>query len=505
MSDELHNIIHLRYQQKAPVKHAPTQDHSLKFVGHHDELSHLINLKYASLTKKANIFPVDIDFPLPKEIEGSSNRTNKPMKYEVPKELGIRRQPTFLIGEVLRCDEVLRNFKKYVGKNVVVAGWANSTRLQAKDTLIFVELVDGTSPTPLQVVISDKVLNWEEVKKAKKSYSFRIRGKIIESLGGGQAIELNVSGEGDQFVKILGKCDDKKYPLGGYKFTNEFLREIAHLRIRTRVNGSVARVKNSLAYSTHLFFQNNGFNYVKTPIITTSDCEGAGEMFQVTTILPQSGNIKDIPHTADGKIDYSEEFFKKAANLTVSGQLAVENYACALSNVYTFGPTFRAEVSHTTRHIAEFWMIEPEICFADVYDVIDCAEAYVKYCIEFILNNNLDDLKFLDEHVKKGLVEYLTRIVAGPFARASYTEAIDILKKVIAKGVRFENEVEWGVDLASEHEKYLCDHVFHRPTILYNYPKDIKAFYMRLNEDEKTVASFDVLAPEVTLLAYSDW
>ena len=501
MSDELHTIVKLRYTkregEKKPKENKQPAEEWHKFVGHHDELSRLISLKYASHAKKSHIFPVDIDFPLPNEIEGSDKRTNKALKYEVPKELSLRRQPTFLIGEVLRCDEVLRNYKKYIGKDIVVAGWANSTRLQGKDTLIFVELMDGTSPNPIQVVITDKVSNWEEVKKAKKAYSFRIRGKLIESLGGGQAIELNVSGEGEQFVKILGKCDDKKYPLGGYKFTNEFLRDIAHLRIRTRINGAVARVKNSLAYSTHLFFQNNGFTYVKTPIITTSDCEGAGEMFQVTTVLPQTGLIKDIPHTPDGKIDYSQEFFKKSANLTVSGQLAVENYACALSNVYTFGPTFRAEVSHTTRHIAEFWMIEPEICFADVYDVIDCAEAYVKYCIDFILNNNVEDLKFLDEHVKKGLVDYLKHIVAGPFARSSYTQAIEILKKVIAKGVKFENEVEWGIDLASEHEKYLCDHVFHRPTILYNYPKDIKAFYMRLNDDGKTVASFDVLAPEV--------
>lgn len=306
-----------------------------------------------------------------------------------------------------------------------------------------------------------------------------------------------MSNEAGHYVKILGKCDDKKYPLGGFKFTNEYLREMAHLRIRTRINATVARVKNSLAYATHLFFQNNGFVYVKTPIITASDCEGAGEMFQVTTILPESGLVKDIPTTSDGKIDYSNEFFKKSANLTVSGQLAVENYACALTNVYTFGPTFRAEVSHTKRHIAEFWMIEPEMCFADVFDVIDCAEAYVKYCLEFILNNNFEDLEFLDEHVKKGLIDYLKKIVSGPFARASYTEAISILEKVVAKGVVFEEDVKWGMDLASEHEKYLCDHIFHRPTILYNYPRDIKAFYMRLNEDGKTVASFDVLAPEI--------
>lgn len=339
--------------------------------------------------RQAKIFPVEVDFPLPKTIVGSDKRMNVPLKFEIPKELGIRNKPSTLIGQVLRIDEVLRNHEKYLDKTITVAGWAHSTRLQDKDTLLFIELTDGTSSVPLQIVVTHTVGDWEEVKKSKKAYSFRIKGKLIKSLGKGQVVELSVKGAEDEYVKILGKCDDKKYPLGGYKFTNEYLRDIAHLRIRTRVNATVARVKNSLAYSTHLFFQNNGFIYVKTPIITTSDCEGAGEMFQVTTVLPQSGLISDIPKTQDGKIDYGSEFFKKKANLTVSGQLAVENYACSLTNVYTFGPTFRAEVSHTTRHIAEFWMIEPEMCFADVYDVIDCAEAYVKYCLEFILQNNM--------------------------------------------------------------------------------------------------------------------
>lgn len=219
-----------------------------------------------------NIVPVNIDFPLPKLIEGVDKRMNKPLHFEVPKELSERRKPTCLIGEVLRVDEVLRNYTKYIGKEILVAGWANSTRLAEKDTLIFIELVDGTSPTPLQVVANNQLAGWEDLKKAKKAYSFRIKGTLIESVGKGQKVELSVKDPATNYVKILGKCDDKKYPLGGYNFTNEYLREIAHLRIRTRINSAVARVKNSLAYSTHLFFQNNGFIYVKTPIITTSDC-----------------------------------------------------------------------------------------------------------------------------------------------------------------------------------------------------------------------------------------
>ena len=251
---------------------------------------------------------------------------------------------------------------------------------------------------------------------------------MIKSEGKGQLIEMKPIGAEFEEIKIFGKNDDDKYPLTGKKINLETLRDIAHLRPRTQIMSAVARVKNNIAYATHQFFQNNGFQYIHTPLITCADCEGAGEMFQVTTIMPKSGLVKDIPQK-DGKIDYSNEFFKKVANLTVSGQLAVENFCCALSNVYTFGPTFRAEVSHTSRHMAEFWMIEPELAFADVYDCMECAEAYVQYCIKFILENNSDDLAFL-ETKKPGLQEYLKKLVNGPFARASYTEAIDILLKV---------------------------------------------------------------------------
>lgn len=232
--------------------------------------------------------------------------------------------------------------------------------------------MDGSNTVPLQVVIENTVKNWEEVKKAKVGYSFKLTGKIEKSLGKGQSIEMKLKGEEFELLHVYGKCDDDKYPLLGDKINLETLRDIAHLRPRTQIMGAVTRIKNNLAYATHQFFQNNGFLYIHTPIITASDCEGAGEMFQVSTILPESGLVKDIPQV-DGKIDYSAEFFRKKANLTVSGQLAVENFCCALSNVYTFGPTFRAEVSHTSRHIAEFWMIEPELAFADVFDTMECA------------------------------------------------------------------------------------------------------------------------------------
>lgn len=254
-------------------------------------------------------------------------------------------------------------------------------------------------------------------------------GRIVKSLGKEQDIEMKITGEEGSFVQVYGHCDDDKYPLSGGKVNLETLRDIAHLRPRTQIMGAINRVKNNIAFATHLFFQNNGFLYVHTPLITGADCEGAGNLFQVTTILPESGLVKDIP-AVEGKIDYSQEFFKKHTSLTVSGQLAVENYSCALSNVYTFGPTFRAEVSHTIRHIAEFWMIEPELAFADVFDTMECAEAYVQFCIRYVLENNMEDLEFLEKK-KQGHIDYLKNLVSGPFAKASYSEAIVILENVL--------------------------------------------------------------------------
>ncbi len=331
------------------------------------------------------------------------------------------------------------------------------------------------------------------------------------------------------------------------------LREICHLRPRTNTISCVARIRNSLAYATHLFFQNRGFLYVHTPIITGSDCEGAGEMFQVTTLLPKPHEKFDkIPLKKDGSIDYQNDFFGKPTFLTVSGQLAVENYACALSDVYTFGPTFRAENSHTTRHLAEFWMIEPEMCFADIHDDMECAENYLKFCLKYVLENNMDDLKFIDAQIEKGIIERLRNVTENEFKRLSYTEGIDILKAAVEKDKSlFKEEVKkvkkekkpkeakdgnkektdeekkaeeaqkaeekkkeeeekakaklvldkrniyWGMDMASEHERYLTEEVFKKPIIVYNYPAEIKSFYMRLNDDGKTVAAMDILVPKI--------
>lgn len=258
----------------------------------------------------------------------------------------------------------------------------------------------------------------------------------------------------------------------------------------------MARVRNACAYATHLFFQKNGFYYIHTPVITASDCEGAGEMFQVTSLL-QNGTapLRDIPVTKDGKIDYSKDFFSKPAFLTVSGQLNGEMYASGLTKIYTFGPTFRAEISHTSRHAAEFWMIEPEVSFADLTDNMDLAEAYVKFVTQYALDNNLEDLKFFDSSIEKGLIERLRHVVASPFQRLTYTEAIKLLQE---SGVKFEKDPVWGIDLPSEHERYIAEKIFKKPVILTDYPKDIKAFYMKLNPDKKTVRAMDVLVPGVS-------
>jgi len=274
----------------------------------------------------------------------------------------------------------------------------------------------------------------------------------------------------------------------------EYLRSIAHLRPRFHFIGAVARVRAALAQATHQFFRSKGFLYVHTPLITAADCEGAGEMFQVTTLM-HDAEKEGLPRDK-GKIDYSKDFFGKPAFLTVSGQLSVENYCCALSNVYTFGPTFRAENSHTSRHLAEFWMIEPELAFADIHDDMQCAEDYLKFCVRYAMDNNHEDLTWFDNNVEKGLVKRLENLLAEPFARISYTEAIEILIKE-SPNAGFQVPVEWGMDLGSEHERYLCEKIYKKPTVVYNYPKDIKAFYMRLNDDEKTVAAMDVLAPAI--------
>jgi asparaginyl-tRNA synthetase len=304
------------------------------------------------------------------------------------------------------------------------------------------------------------------------------------SPGKEQALEMQASS-----MTLIGKCDPETYPMQKKKHTFEFLRTIAHLRPRTNTFGAVTRVRNALAFATHQFFQSRGFLYIHTPIITGSDCEGAGKMFQVTTL-----DINNPPKNPQGKVDYAQDFFAKPTYLTVSGQLDGEIFACAMSDIYTFGPTFRAENSNTSRHLAEFWMIEPEMAFADINDNMDCAEAYLKYVLKYVLDNCPEDMQFFDKYISQGLIERLQHIINTPFERASYTYAIRILEKADKK---FEFPVKWGLDLQSEHERYLAEEFFSKPVIITDYPKEIKAFYMRANDDNKTVAAMDVLFPKI--------
>jgi asparaginyl-tRNA synthetase len=308
---------------------------------------------------------------------------------------------------------------------------------------------------------------------------------LVASEGKGQAVDLKATD-----VKVLGFCDPMEYPLGKTRISFERLREVAHLRPRTNTFGAVARVRNTLAFATHEFFQGRGFYYFNAPLITASDCEGAGEMFQVTTL-----DIENPPRDKEsGRVDFSQDFFGRPANLTVSGQLEAETYACALGSVYTFGPTFRAENSNTTRHLAEFWMIEPEVAFADLHDDADLAEDFLRHLFRAVLTKCPEELKFFNDRIEKGLLDNLTRLADAEFTRITYTEAIKILEKAADK---FEFKPSWGVDLQSEHERYLAEETFHGPVIVMDYPRDIKAFYMRLNDDQKTVAAMDVLLPNV--------
>jgi asparaginyl-tRNA synthetase len=317
---------------------------------------------------------------------------------------------------------------------VTVGGWAKTLRSQGAGTLVFIELTDGSTIKGLQIVVDKEIANFKDIEKEGIGSCFQIRGLVVKSPGDKQPIEILVSDNEKHHCKVVGTCNQGEYKLIKSKEKNkmklESLREICHLRPRTNVISCVTRVRNSLAYATHLFFQKRGFLYIHTPIITSADCEGAGEMFQVTTLLPKTTDKVNLPLNKDGTVDYKTDFFGKPTFLTVSGQLAVENFACALSDVYTFGPTFRAENSHTSRHLAEFWMIEPEMCFADIFDDMECAENYLKFCLKYVLENNKDDLEFLDKHVEEGLIKRLTNVAENDFKRVSYTEAIEILIEV---------------------------------------------------------------------------
>lgn len=370
-----------------------------------------------------------------------------------------------------------------LGSELTLKGWVRTVRNQK--TFAFIEINDGSTLSNFQVVATPDIPNYDKlINQLTTGVSVAITGTIKESVGQNQALEMQA-----KEIKIIGVCDPEVYPLQKKRHSFEFLRTIAHLRPRTNTLGAVTRVRNALSYATHRFFQERGFLYINTPIITAADCEGAGKMFRVTTL-----DMDNLPKQKDGKIDYSKDFFGQPAYLTVSGQLNGEIYACSMSDIYTFGPTFRAENSNTSRHLAEFWMIEPEMAFADINDNMDCAEAYLKYVLKFVLDNCAEDIQFFDKFVSEGLIKRLQNIVETPFERASYTYAVRILEKA---NKPFEYPVSWGVDLQSEHERFLAEEYFCKPVIITDYPKGIKAFYMRSNEDEKTVAAMDILVPKI--------
>ena len=371
---------------------------------------------------------------------------------------------------------------KDVGTSVTLGGWLRTKR-DSKGGFSFIVINDGSQFSGIQIVADDKLANYEEIKKLHTGASLKISGKLIESPGKEQAFELQA-----EEVQIFGDTD-QSYLLQKGRINFETLREAAHLRCRTNSFGAVMRVRNELAKATHDFFQSEDFLYLHTPIITASDCEGAGEMFQVTTLDPANP-----PRTDKGEVDYSKDFFGKRANLTVSGQLNAETYACGMGRAYTFGPTFRAENSNTSRHLSEFWMVEPEAAFFDLNDNALLAENYLKYVFKYVLNKSSEDLEFFNQRIEQGIITKLSDLAEAEFVRLTYTEAIKLLEKADAK---FKYPVYWGVDLQSEHERYLTEKIFNKPVILTDYPKDIKAFYMKLNEDNKTVRAMDVLCPQI--------
>lgn len=378
--------------------------------------------------------------------------------------------------------QLVKDIKKYANKEVKIEGWVRANRDQK--SFGFISLNDGTHFNTIQIVYEKNMLpNYDQVAKFRVGSAVQVKGLLVETPQAKQPFEikaLEITLEGDS---------PEDYPIQPKRHTREFLREVAHLRPRTNLFTAVFRVRSILAFAVHKFFQEKGFIYVNSPIITASDAEGAGEMFRVTTLDP-----KNPPLTEDGQVDFSKDFFARKTNLTVSGQLEAEVFAMAFRNVYTFGPTFRAENSNTARHAAEFWMIEPEIAFADLQDNMKLAEEMMKYIISYVLENAKEEMEFFNEFVEKGLKEKLQNIIITDFAQVSYTDAIKILQE---SGRDFEYPAEWGKDLQTEHERYLTETAFKRPVFVINYPKDIKAFYMRLNDDEKTVAAMDLLVPGV--------
>ena len=383
--------------------------------------------------------------------------------------------------ELTNIREIFRNKDKFADKEVTIGGWVRSNRNSKNFGFIVVN--DGTFFEPIQVVYGNGLENYDEVGKINVGAAIIVRGTLVLTPDAKQPFEIQAT---DVTVEGASTPD---YPLQKKRHTFEYLRTISHLRPRTNTFEAVFRVRSLCAYAIHKFFQERDFVYVHTPLITGSDCEGAGEMFQVTTL-----DLNNLPMTEEGKVDFSKDFFNKPTNLTVSGQLNGETYAMAFKNIYTFGPTFRAENSNTTRHAAEFWMIEPEIAFADLEDDMMLAESMLKYVINYVLENAPEEMAFFNNFVDKGLLDRLRNVVENDFARVTYTEAIDILSK---HNDKFDYKVSWGCDLQTEHERYLTEQIYKRPVFVTDYPKEIKAFYMKLNDDGKTVAAVDCLVPGI--------
>ncbi|CAK8562731.1 unnamed protein product [Lathyrus sativus] len=427
-------------------------------------------------------------FPLPSPPSSSQNRrlfctATLPSTNTVPQ-----------FRKKLKVADVKAEQFDSLGNTLVLQGWVRTLRLQSSVT--FLEINDGSCLSNMQCVLDSEVEGYDQVESGliTTGASVWVQGVVVKSQGTKQKVELKLSK-----IVVVGKSDPS-FPIQKKRVSREFLRTKAHLRARTNTFGAVARVRNALAYATHKFFQENGFVWVSSPIITASDCEGAGEQFCVTTLIPNSHETTDspvdaIPKMKDGLIDWSQDFFGKPAFLTVSGQLNAETYATSLSDVYTFGPTFRAENSHTSRHLAEFWMIEPELAFADLNDDMACATAYLQFVIRHILDNCKEDMEFFNTWIDKGIIDRLSNVAEKDVLQITYTEAVDLLSRAKKK---FEFPVKWGCDLQSEHERYITEEAFGGyPVIIRDYPKDIKAFYMRQNDDGKTVAAMDMLVPKI--------
>lgn len=386
--------------------------------------------------------------------------------------------------EILRTKvRDLLNMK--AGQEVLAKGWVRTKR--GNKEIVFVALNDGSTIKNIQIVI-DKNADTETIlPKITTGACIGVKGNLVESVGSGQAVEIHA----DE-ITLYGSCDPVRYPLQKKDTSLEYLRTVAHMRPRTNTFGAVLRLRSQMAYAIHEYFHKKGFVYLNTPLITASDCEGAGQMFQVTTL-----DLNNVPKNKKGTPDYSKDFFGKQASLTVSGQLEGELGATALGDIYTFGPTFRAENSNTPRHLAEFWMVEPEMAFYDITDNMDLAEDFIKHLVKYALDNCYDDIQFLNDRYDNELIERLKSVISTEFVRLEYTEGIKILEEAIKNGVQFEYPVYWGVDLQSEHERYLVEKHFGKPVILTGYPKEIKAFYMKQNEDGKTVRAMDVLFPKI--------